>query len=196
MTDGPPDTTEALMLLGQVHLDHGRERDAFICFRDAARGGRPAAMNMLGRCYEMAWGIQRDAAMAFNCFRIAADGGDAWAMFNLADLLYRGDGCEKDFSRAYHLYEQAARGGVAKALNMLGLLIEEGVVVGQGRSTARSLFEAAAKGGDCWGAFNLARCEVAAGDIEQGKLWLLEARRTASPDFLRMIEGVSATPRS
>lgn len=184
MTRRAPDEVDALLLLGQTHLDNHRPRDAFDCFRDAARSGRAAALNMLGRCHERGWGVARDAALAARLFRAAAEGGEPWAMFNLADLLWRGDGCEKDAEAAFRFYEAAARGGVGKALNMLGLFHENGEVVAKDRDAALAFFEAGAEGGDCWAAFNLARCLAADGRHEAARAWLLRARETGFPDFV------------
>ncbi|MBE9603594.1 sel1 repeat family protein [Acetobacteraceae bacterium H6797] len=178
---------EALMALGQVHLDNGRPKEAYECFRDAARGGRPAALNMLGRCHERGWGVRRDPALARQCFTRAADLGDAWAMFNLADLLARGEGGPKDAEGAYRLYAEAARRGNGKALNMLGLFHEEGEVVPPDRMAAMAFYEAAAEAGDCWGAFNLARLMIDAGRTEAALSWLDRALETGFADFFRMM---------
>ncbi|MFW6682028.1 tetratricopeptide repeat protein [Komagataeibacter intermedius] len=125
--DTPPiSVVETQLMLGQIHLDHGRLQDAFMMFEAAARSGEPRALNMLGRAYERGWGTACNPAAAAMYFHKAAYAGDPWAAFNLADLYMAGRGVAGDPDRAGDLYAMAARGGVAKALTMLGLLAEDG----------------------------------------------------------------------
>ncbi len=191
---GQPTVTDALLMMGQLCLDRGGNQggEAVDWFRSAARGGTPAAINMLGRCYEHGWGVPPDPGLAAEYYLKAADLGDAWALFNLADLYFRGDGVAQDDDAAYRLYLAAARKGVVKALNMLGLLHERGGAVPADAGHALAYFRAGAEGGDCWGQFNYARHLIERGDVVAARFWLGEALKTGFPDFHRAMAAALA----
>ncbi|PYD81433.1 sel1 repeat family protein [Komagataeibacter oboediens] len=186
--DIPPiSVVETQLMLGQIHLDHGRLQDAFMMFEAAARSGEPRAVNMLGRAYERGWGTACNPAAAAMYFHEAAYAGDPWAAFNLADLYMAGRGVTGDPNRACGLYVMAARGGVAKALTMLGLLAEDGTCAVLSRQSARMFFHAAAMGGDCWGALNLGRLRLAAGNGPAATHWIRMALEHGFSDVFRAI---------
>ncbi len=70
---------EAQAYYGQILLDgRGIERnpeEAVEWFRKAAAAGHLMAVNMLGRCHELGWGVQPDRAAATALYRQAAEGG-------------------------------------------------------------------------------------------------------------------------
>lgn len=182
-----PRQVQAQLLLGQLHLDQGRDKDAFAYFEIAARSGHPVAVNMLGRAYERGWGVSRDPRFAARCFAVAANGGDSWAMFNLADLLLSGRQEPFDRLEAYRLYVRAAQGGNAKALNMIGLLHEDGIAGQPDRESARQFFQAAAEAGDCWGWLNLGRLRLEDGDSPNALPYFEQALDTGFPDVFRAL---------
>ena len=186
---------ETQLMLGQIHLDHGRMHDAFIMFEAAARSGEPRALNMLGRAYERGWGITCNPAAAALYFTEAATAGDPWAAFNLADLYMAGRGVATDRNRACDLYVMAARGGVAKALTMLGLLAEDGATPMLPPHSAGPFFHAAATGGDCWGALNLGRLHLANGRPAAATPWIRMALEQGFTEVFRaiihLLDGVS-----
>ncbi|GAN86655.1 sel1 repeat family protein [Komagataeibacter intermedius] len=186
--DTPPiSVVETQLMLGQIHLDHGRLQDAFMMFEAAARSGEPRALNMLGRAYERGWGTACNPAAAAMYFHKAAYAGDPWAAFNLADLYMAGRGVAGDPDRAGDLYAMAARGGVAKALTMLGLLAEDGTCAMVSPRSAPLFFHAAAMGGDCWGALNLGRLHLATGDGPAAAHWIRVALEQGFGDVFRAI---------
>ena len=180
-------TVEVQLALGQTALDRGEAAAALEWFRAAARGGDARALNMVGRCLEHGWGVAASPAQAADWYRRAAAMGDAWAMFNLGDLHMRGVGVPRDDAAAFDLYAESARRGNAKALNMLGLFQEDGRFAAPDPAAARALYQAAAEGGDCWGAFNLGRLLVDAGDTTAALPWFARAIAVGFPDFWRTL---------
>ncbi|GBR03966.1 tetratricopeptide repeat protein [Acetobacter oeni] len=183
----PINHTEALLLLGQICLNKGEQRQAFEIFEIAARSRSAFALNMLGRAYEREWGTPRNTALAAGFFTEAAEAGDAWAMFNLADLYMTGEGVGRDLAVAWNWYARAAQKGIVKALTMLGLIAEEGVISSVDQEAAQDFFLAAATGGDCWGCLNLARIYLDKMDTEQALIWLLRAIDTGFSDVFRSV---------
>ncbi|MGV2979377.1 tetratricopeptide repeat protein [Camelimonas sp. ID_303_24] len=180
-------TVEVQLALGQTALDRGEVAAALEWFRAAARGGDARALNMVGRCLEHGWGVAASPALAADWYRRAVAMGDAWAMFNLGDLYMRGAGVARDDAAAFDLYAEAARRGNAKALNMLGLFHEDGRFAPPDLAAARALYQTAAEGGDCWGAFNLGRLLVDAGDAAAALPWFTRAIAVGFPDFWRAL---------
>ncbi|MBD8553391.1 sel1 repeat family protein [Rhizobium sp. CFBP 8762] len=179
----PPDVAEAQLLLGQLRLDRGDHPAALEWFRAAARGGSPAALNMIGRCYGMGWGVDADPSAAAEYYHAASTAGDTWALFNLADLFKRGFGVEKNETEAFRLYEKAASRGHIKSLNMLGLFYEDGRCVPRDLEQAAQYFRAGAEGGDCWAQFNYGRLLRSEGKNAAAKTWFCKALSTGFSDF-------------
>ncbi|WP_308720702.1 tetratricopeptide repeat protein [Komagataeibacter xylinus] len=188
-----PGVVETQLMLGQIHLDHGRMEDAFLMFEAAARSSDPRAVNMLGRAYERGWGTTRDPATAALLYTHAADHGYGWALFNLADLYLAGRGVQADPCRAHVLYVAAARAGVAKALNMLGVMAEQRMVPTVLPASAPVFFHAAAMAGDCWGCVNLARLHLAADQTAHAIPWLRKALEHGFEDVFAAIATLLAT---
>ena len=81
---------EAQAVYGQMLLDAGQAAEGFGWFVKAARQGHLMALNMVGRCYDLGWGVAVDKARAAEAFRVAATRGLDWAMYNYATLLALG----------------------------------------------------------------------------------------------------------
>ncbi|WP_052699182.1 tetratricopeptide repeat protein [Hyphomicrobium sp. 99] len=175
---------------------HGTERDpdaAFRWFEIAAREGDPAALNMLGRCYERGWGVPVDFAEAARSYRLAADKQDHWAQFNLANLLVKGVGVARDYRAALALLLRSARRDNAKAMNMLGRFREEGWDVQAKPSSAMRWYRRAAERGCFRGQFHLSRYLCRAGRIDEAVEWLTKSLATAPDDFVREVVAVLRT---
>ena len=111
------------MLAGQLCLDgKGLERDqvaALHWFGLAAQGGNVMAMNMVGRCCEHGWVVDRDMEQAADHYRHAAEGGDFRGQFNHARMLAaRGDRESAHFWLA-RMQETATPAFLAKAGNWI-----------------------------------------------------------------------------
>jgi TPR repeat protein len=178
---------EAQAVYGQMLLDGaGAARDAnaaFGWFWKAAQAGHLMALNMLGRCYDLGWGVPVDKARAAECFRIAAERGLDWGMYNYATALTLGEGVAEDRPAALAWFEQAAALGNAKALNYIGSFHEDGWVVAQDLAIAADCYARAAEGGDFRGMFNHARMLSSAGSIDEALIWIERCAATATPVF-------------
>jgi len=181
------DIPEAQVIYGQMHLDGaGVSRDpaaAFGWFWKAAQFGNLMALNMLGRCYDLGWGIAVDKKRAAECFRIAAERGLDWGMYNYATALTLGDGVAEDRPAALAWFERAAAMGNAKAANYIGSFHEDGWVVEQDMRVAADFYAQAAEGGDFRGMFNHARMLADAGRIDDALAWLERCAAAATPAF-------------
>lgn len=179
---------DAQAYYGQILLDgDGVARDpraAFGWFMQAAQQQHLMALNMVGRCYDLGWGIAIDKARAAECYRVAAERGLDWAMYNYATLLALGEGVAEDKPAAFAWFERAAATGNAKAINFVGSFYEDGWVVARDLDKAADCYARAASGGDFRGAFNHARMLAAAGRSGEALHWLSEAGRTATPAFV------------
>lgn len=153
-------------------------------FVRAAQAGDPAAMNMVGRCYEQGCGVVRDPRRAVDWFEAAAARSDVWGLYNLATQLALGDGTAADLPRALALFRRAAAMGHAKSMTMIGLFHEEGWVVPSDRALAMRWYALGADAGDFRGQFNHARMLAEAGRIAAAARRVGQMRGGATPAFL------------
>jgi TPR repeat protein len=171
------------MLLDGIHV----VRDAptgFTWFVKAATQGHLMGLNMVGRCYDLGWGVAIDKTRAAECYRIAADHGLDWAMYNYATLLALGAGIAEDKAAAFGWFQKAARMGNAKAMNFVGSFHEDGWVVARDMAKAARHYARAAEGGDFRGCFNHARMLGEKGRAEEALTWIGRAGATATPAFV------------
>ena len=175
---------EAQAVWGQMLLDGGDAAAGFAWFNKAAAQGHLMALNMVGRCYDLGWGVAVDKRRAGECFRIAAERGLDWAMYNYATALALGDGVTEDKPGALAWFEKAAALGNAKAVNHIGSFHEDGWVVERDMAKAAEFYARAAAGGDFRGAFNHARMLLDAGQVDEARGWLREAAETGTPAFV------------
>lgn len=174
---------EAQAVWGQILLDRGEAAAGFGWFNKAAAQGHLMALNMVGRCYDLGWGIAVDKARAAECFRIAARRGLDWAMYNYATALALGEGVAEDKPAALGWFEKAAALGNAKAINHVGSFHEDGWVVDRDMAKAAECYASAAEGGDFRGAFNHARMLLAAGRAGEARIWLGRSMERGTPAF-------------
>lgn len=178
---------QAQLLLGQMLLD-GTElpadpRAAFGWFNRAAASHDMFALNMVGRCYELGWGVAIDLDRATECYRVAAGQGLAEAMYNYATRL----ALAQEHEAALDWFRRAALDpGLigAKAANYIGSFHEDGWAVAADRAEALRQYRIAAEGGDFRGQFNLARLLAEDGAMEEALRWLGRVRETATPAFM------------
>ena len=183
---------EAQALYGQLLLDgNGVAQDAgaaFAWFNRAAAQGHLMGLNMVGRCYDLGWGVRVDKVRAAECYRVAAEQGLDWAMYNYATLLALGDGVAEDKAAAFGWFQKAARLGTgligAKAMNFVGSFHEDGWVASRDMAAAARHYARAAAGGDFRGCFNHARMLGAKGHTEEALTWIERAGETATPAFV------------
>ena len=174
---------EAQAVLGQMLLDEGRAGEGFDWFNKAAAQGHLMALNMVGRCYDLGWGVAVDKRRAAECFRVAAERGLEWGMYNYATSLTLGEGVAEDKVAALGWFEKAGRQGNAKAVNYIGSFHEDGWVVAKDMAKATECYRRAAEGGDFRGAFNHARMLAEAGRFDEASYWIARSFETATPAF-------------
>lgn len=174
---------EAQAVLGQMLLDQGSAAKGFAWFGKAAAQGHLMALNMVGRCYDLGWGVAIDKKRAAECFRVAAERGFEWGMYNYATALTLGEGVAEDRPAALRWFEQAAAMGNAKAINYIGSFHEDGWVVAKDMAKAAEYYARAAEGGDFRGAFNHARMLAGAGRFDEARHWITRSFETATPAF-------------
>lgn len=175
---------EAQVVLGQSLLDAGAATEAVDWFARAAAQHHAMGLNMLGRCYDLGWGVMIDKVRAAECFRAAAELGLHWAQYNYATALALGAGVEEDKAAALAWLRKAAGHGNAKAVNFIGSFHEDGWVVDRDVGVAARLYARAAAGGDFRGAFNHARMLGDAGRIEEAIGWLRKAGAWGNAGFV------------
>ncbi len=179
---------EAQALYAQLLLDgSGVAPDppaAVRWFRRAAEQGHVMAINMLGRCHDLGWGVDIDKARAADYYAIAAGQGLDWAMYNLATLLALGEGVAQDRPRALALLREAVTlTGNAKALNFIGSFHEDGWAVPRDMGEAARCYARAAAGGDFRGMFNHARMLLGNGEESSAATWLGRAGEAGHAAF-------------
>ena len=186
---------EAQTVWGQMLLDQGDATSGFGWFNKAAAQGHLLALNMVGRCYDLGWGVAVDKRRAGECFRIAAERGLDWGMYNYGTALALGDGVTEDKRAALDWFEKAAALGNAKASNHVGSFHEDGWVVERDMGRAAELYARAAEGGDFRGAFNHARMLLDAGQVDEARGWLRMAAETGTPAFVEKVRAWLAASR-
>jgi len=174
------------MLLDGVHVARD-ERAGFGWFWKAAAQGHLMALNMVGRCYDLGWGVAVDKARAADCYRVAAERGLDWAMYNYATLLALGQGVAEDKAAALAWFEKAARMGNAKASNLVGSVHEDGWVGARDMAKAAGLYARAAASGDFRGMFNHARMLGDKGRTEEARGWIERAGASATAAFVAKV---------
>lgn len=184
---------EAQAVYGQMLLDAGDASAAVMWFVMAAKQGHLMALNMVGRCYDLGWGVSVDKGRAAECFSAAADAGLDWAMYNYATLLALGEGVPEDKPAALEWLHRAADLGNAKAINFIGSFYEDGWVVARDMAAAADYYRRAAEGGDFRGCFNHARMLADQGQRDAALHWLGRVRETANDAFMTKAEAFLRT---
>lgn len=182
---------EAQAVYGQMLLDGvgmaANHRAAVLWFDKAARQDHAMAINMMGRCYDLGWGVPVDKVRAAEWFKAAADRGLDWGLYNYATALTLGDGIAEDKPAALALFRRAAAMGNAKAMNYVGSFHEDGWVVERNLTEAARCYAIAAESGDFRGQFNHARMLADAGRVDEALVWLGKVRETATTAFLAKV---------
>jgi uncharacterized protein len=175
---------EAQAVWGQMCLDAGDRKAAFGWFNKAAAQGHVLGLFMVGRCYDLGWGVGVDKVRAAQCFRRAAERGLDWGMYNYATALTLGAGVTEDKPAALAWFEKAAALGNAKAKNFVASFCEDGWVIPRNMARAAMLYADAAEGGDFRGQFNHARMLALGGNVAAALPWLTRCGESASESFV------------
>ena len=141
----------------------------------AANCGHAAAMNMVGRCYELGHGTSSNPELAAAWYRRSAQCGSPWGMYNYANLLATGRGVRADSTCAFAWYLRAAERGHAKSMNLVGRCYEEGLGVEIDVAAAHRWYRKSAEAGDFRGQRSLAAVLLESGCSEEADYWLRRA---------------------
>ena len=176
-------SAEAQARLGQRLIDLGQAREGFVWLHRAAGAGHLDAINMVGRCLDIGWGVAIDQALAAQWFHAAAMRGHGWAMYNYATALALGAGMAEDRDEALGWLRRADALGIAKAANFIGSFYEDGWAVTRDMKEAAGHYARAAAGGDFRGCFNHARILIDAGKVDASRHWIDRAMTLGNDRF-------------
>ncbi len=186
-------SAEAQARLGQRLIDTGAAAKGFAWLHRAARAGQLDAINMVGRCLDLGWGVAIDKALAAQWFRAAAERGHGWAMYNYATALALGTGVPQDREEALGWLRRADALGIAKAANFIGSFHEDGWAVERDMAEAARHYARAAAGGDFRGCFNHARMLIDAGKADAAGHWIGRAMTLGHERFRGQVREWLAT---
>ncbi len=169
----------AQVRLGRLLLEgRGLPQDraaAFFWFQRAAGQRDADAMNMVGRCYELGWGVTIDLSQAAVYYRSSAEAGHDWGQYNLANLLFDGRGVARNLSDAFTWFLRAAMQGHARAMNLLARCLEEGWGCQRRPAEAAEWFRRSAEAGYFRAQYNHAVELLRSGERAAAASWLWRA---------------------
>lgn len=117
-------------------------------YKAKAEKGDPEAQVILGVCYSIGNGVEKDFIRAVFWYRKAALQGDSGGQILLGDSYYSGIGIEKDFVQSVFWYHKAAVKGDAEAQRKLGLCHDGGLGVKKNEVEGVWWYRKAAEQGD------------------------------------------------
>jgi TPR repeat protein/serine/threonine protein kinase len=116
-------------------------------FQKAVNAGHVKALNSLGVCYVLGFGVKRNVAKGIELFEQGVAQGEASAMFNFGNAFAKGQGVEQDLRKALELYEKASALGDLDAMYLLAIWFMEGTNVVKNHSRAADLLQKCVDGG-------------------------------------------------
>jgi TPR repeat protein/serine/threonine protein kinase len=116
-------------------------------FQKAVNAGHVKALNSLGVCYVLGFGVKRNVAKGIELFEQGVAQGEASAMFNFGNAFAKGQGVEQDLRKALELYEKASALGDLDAMYLLAIWSLEGTTVVKNHSRAADLLQKCVDGG-------------------------------------------------
>ncbi len=147
---------EAFFKMGIAYHDLGDEKNAFTCFKKAAKLNCHEAFVRIGDAYRNGNGVRQDETIARKWYRKGADVGEIMATLKLAECYKNGIGGEPDYEKAMLEYQHVAeringRGfnsqvaGIGTALYEIGNMYLKGLGVQPDLKNAIRCFTLAAK---------------------------------------------------
>ena len=181
----PRSTDDERWSRGVAALKEKNYGEALRWFRDAAAGGNPKALSMIGNLYERGLGVPRDYIEASQWYRQAASRGEATAMHNLGYYYQTGMGVPKDYSEAMQWYLRAVDAGHVLALGRVGNMYKGGWGVPQDYAEALRWFRRAADTGNADAMYQVGYFyENGMGtrrDLATARSWMEKAEAGGSP---------------
>jgi hypothetical protein len=113
-----------------------------------SEGGDPHAQWLLGACYYVGRGVEKDQDQAVEWLRKSAERGNASAQTGLGGCYLQGVGVEKDQAKAVELFRKSAEQGNALAQRALAWRYMSGEGVEQDHATAVEWFRKSAEQGN------------------------------------------------
>jgi hypothetical protein len=115
-------------------------RHAFLLYEEAANNfSYPQALNMIGLCYELGYGVLVCKSTAFLLYKQAADVGWTRGQYFLAECYKKGIGCKKNIREEIRLYQKLADKNYTPAINILNTYEEYQIIASEIK--ARELLE-------------------------------------------------------
>jgi len=181
----------AQVRLGRMLLEGlGQPRDAraaFLWFMRAAKRNDAEAMNMVGRCHELGWGVPINLSQAAVYYRSSADIGYDWGQYNFANLLFDGRGVIRDLRHAFIWFLRAAIQGHSRAMNLLARCLEEGWGCARSAEQAAEWFRRAAEAGYFRAQYNHALGLLRQRERKAAESWLWIAALNGDANIRRTI---------
>lgn len=170
-------------------------RKAFPHLLDAAFLGYDHCQNLVGYCYHLGLGVEKDSALAAYWYQQAAKAMHKEALYNLATMYEKGDGVELNLRKAFSLYRKAAELGEDWAQCNLGVMYLDGIGTKQNLAKGLEWMRKAAKRGDAIAQYNLGMAYLEGEGVQKNKqrarTWLEKAaqqgQRRASSALRRAI---------
>ena len=114
----------------------------------AAQQGDADAQALIGYCYHVGEGVNKDYAQAVAWYRKAASQGNALGQFNLGLCYANGEGVTQDYNQAIYWYRKGAEQGDASSQINLGIFYVNGQGVAQDYAQAAYWWSKAAEQGN------------------------------------------------
>lgn len=166
----------------QYFYGKGRRKNykkAFPYLLTAANMGDPHCQNLVGYCFDIGLGVEKDKSLAFYWYKYAAENDDIEGIYNLA-LFYSKDKADKlNNKKAFSLYKKAAERGDAPSQCNLAIAYLDGEGTKRNEEEGLKWMKKAAKHGDSKAQFNLGEMYLIGVDltrnVKNAKSWLLKA---------------------
>lgn len=146
----------ALLLMALMPVAAQAQADAKLIAK--AEKGDPAAMVLLGECYENGAGVPQDSTIALRWFQKAADMGDGEAWLRVSRYYLRSTLLPRDTARYVAIRKEWAEKGLPNALAAMHVIYESGIGVAVDSAKALEYLQQAVKKGSKWGYLYLGYC--------------------------------------
>ena len=170
--------------LGQLYGDESSEfynpALAFECFETAAEQNSGKGYYMLGLCFHVGLGCEKDENRSLDCFLKGAELGNSDCICSLGICREFGIGCPVNYEIAVGLYQQAADLGNVTAINNLGGCYYYGHGVPQDKERAIELYEKAAELGNAGAKCRLGICKETGDGCERDRAAAFEYYQSAA----------------
>ena len=140
---------DAMVVLADKYLDleKPRRQDAFELYCLAGEKGHIRALNSIGYCYELGYGVGVDIKKAASYYLRSAELGYANAQVNIGLCYENGLGVEQNYENALFWYKKSAEQDNARGLYLLGLAYYYGDIIEEDEKLAFKYFLKAAEMG-------------------------------------------------